>query len=218
MSDDNRDTGSGRQADGAGAPEARETASSQDSASGPGAHEALMLSLQNAQAKADEYWNELLRARAELSNLQRRAERDVSNAHKYGLERFAGELLPVLDSLEMGLTAAGEGGADPGKLREGMALTLKLLVSATEKYGITPIDPRGERFNPELHQAMATQAAPGVEPNTIVAVYQKGWLLNDRLLRPAMVVVAAAAPLAGQATEGAFSGTGTNGGQFDEKA
>ncbi len=214
MSDDNSDAWPGRQAGGVGAPDTRETsASQQGNATAPAAHEALLLSLQDAQAKADEYWNELLRARAELSNLQRRAERDVSSAHKYGLERFAGELLPVLDSLEMGLNAAGEGGnTDPGKLREGMALTLKLLVTATEKYGITPIDPRGERFNPELHQAMATQAVPGVEPNTIVTVYQKGWLLNDRLLRPAMVVVAAAAP------EGAMSGTGPNGGEIDEIA
>lgn len=162
-------------------------------ADAPESHETLLLDLQDARAKADEHWNELLRARAELSNLQRRAERDVSNAHKYGLERFAGELLPVLDSLELGLNAVNEGASpDPEKLREGMDLTLKLLRSAAGKYGIHPVDPVGEKFDPERHQAMATQPAPGVEPNTVVTVYQKGWMLNDRLLRPAMVVVAAA--------------------------
>lgn len=172
--------------------------------------DALLLSLQDAQAKADEYWNELLRTRAELANLQRRAERDVSNAHKYGLERFATELLPVLDSLELGLNAAsGDGAADPEKLREGMALTLKLLETVTGKFGITSIDPRGERFNPELHQAMAMQPVAGAEPNTVVNVYQKGFMLNDRLIRPAMVVVAAGAP----AGEGAASS-----GRIDEMA
>lgn len=190
----------------------------QDADSAAESHEALRLGLQDAQAKADEYWNELLRARAELTNLQRRAERDLGNAHKYGLERFAGELLPVLDSLELGLNAASEGGIpDPEKLREGMDLTLKLLLSAVGKHGITPIDPRGERFNPELHQAMASQPVPGVEPNTVVTVYQKGWRLNDRLLRPAMVVVAAVAPAAA-GEEGAPAGIAEGRGRVDEMA
>lgn len=164
--------------------------------------EALLLSLQDAQAKADEYWNELLRTRAELSNLQRRAERDVSNAHKYALERFASELLPVIDSLELGLNAASDGGTpDSEKLREGMELTLKLLLTATAKFGITPVDPRGEKFNPERHQAMSMQPAEGVEPNTVLTVYQKGWLLNERLIRPAMVVVAGPAENPGAAPD-----------------
>ncbi len=171
--------------------------------------ESLLLSLQDARAKADEHWNELLRARAELSNYQRRAERDIANAHKYALERFAGELLPVLDSLELGLNAAGNGGnPDPAKLREGMELTLKLLLSAVEKHGITPIEALGEKFNPELHQAMATQPVADAEPNTVVTVYQKGWRLSDRLLRPAMVVVAAA--------DGGAAGEGP--GKVDETA
>jgi molecular chaperone GrpE len=155
--------------------------------------EELLLTLQDAKAKADEHWNQLLRARAELSNLQRRAERELENAHKYGLERFAAELLPVIDGLEMGLNAAGDGDkVDPVKLREGMALTLKILVSALEKFGIRKVDPAREKFNPALHQAMAVQPSPEVEPNTVLAVYQKGYVLNDRLLRPAMVVVSAA--------------------------
>lgn len=153
----------------------------------------LLLSLQDAQAKADDYWNQLLRARAEMSNLQRRAERDLENAHKYGLEKFAAELLPVVDGLEMGLSAAMDADKiDPVKLREGMELTLKLLRASLEKFGVRAVDPAGEKFNPALHQAMAVQPAPGAEPNTVLAVYQKGYLLNDRLIRPAMVVVSAA--------------------------
>lgn len=154
--------------------------------------EELLLSLQDAQAKADEYWNQLLRARADLSNLQRRAERDIENAHKYGLEKFATELLPVVDGLEMGLNAAAADQVDPVKLREGMELTLKILIAGLEKFGIHEIDPAGEKFDPALHQAMAVQPSPDAEPNTVLAVYQKGYLLNDRLIRPAMVVVSAA--------------------------
>lgn len=154
----------------------------------------LLLSLQDAQAKADEYWNQLLRARAEMSNLQRRAERELESAHKYSLEKFAAELLPVIDSLEMGLNAAGDAGqTDPVKLREGMELTLKILAAGLEKFGVRAVNPAGEKFNPALHQAMAVQPAPGAEPNTVLDVYQKGYLLNDRLIRPAMVVVSPAA-------------------------
>ncbi|MGE0371484.1 MAG: nucleotide exchange factor GrpE [Gammaproteobacteria bacterium] len=153
----------------------------------------LLLSLQDAQAKADDYWNQLLRLRAEMANQQRRAERELENAHKYGLEKFAAELLPVIDGLEMGLNASTAGeGVDPVKLREGMELTLKILTATLNKFGLRALDPAGERFNPELHQAMTVQPAPGAEPNTVLTVYQKGYLLNDRLIRPAMVVVSAA--------------------------
>jgi molecular chaperone GrpE len=157
----------------------------------PQSHEALLLSLQDAQAKADEHWNQLLLARADMSNMQRRAERELENAHKYGLERFVRELLPVKDSLEMGLQATEGEETDPAKVREGVEMTLKLLAGAVEKFGVTEINPVGEAFNPDFHQAMTTQ--PGgddVEPNTVLTVFQKGYLLNDRLIRPAMVVVA----------------------------
>lgn len=165
--------------------------------SGPGTDNAqggadeLLLSLQDAQAKADDYWNQLLRVRAEMANVQRRAERELENAHKYGLEKFAAELLPVIDGLEMGLGAAAGDTVDPVKLREGMELTLKILTAAVNKFGLRAVDPMGEKFNPELHQAMSVQPAPGAEPNTVLTVYQKGYLLNDRLIRPAMVVVSA---------------------------
>jgi len=151
--------------------------------------EQLLLTLQNAQSKADQYWNQLLSARAEVENSRRRSERDVENAHKYALERFVRELLPVKDSLELGLGAAVTESPELAKLREGMELTLKMLGTALEKFGVTEINPQGERFNPDLHQAMAMQDIPGAEPNTVLTVYQKGYLLNERLIRPAMVVV-----------------------------
>jgi len=158
-----------------------------------GAHEQLsreqlLLTLEDAKAKADQHWNQLLLARAETENVRRRAERDVEGAHKYALERFVNELLPVKDSLELGLAAAsGEG--DLAKIREGMELTLKMLSSALEKFGVKTLDPKGEKFNPALHQAMAMQEVRDAEPNIVLTVYQKGYLLNDRLIRPAMVVV-----------------------------
>jgi len=164
-------------------------------------HEELLLTLQDARAKADEYWNQLLRAQAELDNFQRRSRRELENAHKFALEKIVRELLPVIDSLELGLAAAqGQDAADASSLREGMELTLKMLLSATEKFGVKVVDPLGEVFNPELHQAMTTQPTTEAAPNTVLSVYQKGYLLNDRLIRPAMVVVAAAGKPAGQAS------------------
>jgi len=134
----------------------------------------------------------LLLARAELDNTRRRNEREVENAHKYALEKFVRELLPVKDSLELGLAAAAGEGSELEKLREGMELTLKMLTAAMEKFGVTEVDPKGEKFDPERHQAMAMQESPTAEPNSVLTVYQKGYLLNDRLIRPAMVVVAGA--------------------------
>jgi len=142
-----------------------------------------------AEAKASENWDQMLRAKAEMENLRRRTERDLENAHKYALDRVVQELLPVIDSLELGLAAASGEGANPEKLREGTELTLKMLLAALEKFGIQPVNPEGERFNPEFHQAMTTQPASHVEPNTVLNVFQKGYLLNDRLIRPALVVV-----------------------------
>jgi molecular chaperone GrpE len=152
-------------------------------------HEQLLLTLQDAQAKADQYWNQLLLARAEVDNSRRRSERDVENAHKYALEKFVRELLPVKDSLELGLAATVGEGSGFEKLREGMELTLKMLGAALEKFGVSEVNPKGGKFNPERHQAMAKQESATAEPNTVLTVYQKGYLLNERLIRPAMVVV-----------------------------
>lgn len=150
--------------------------------------EELQLQLEEARAKAEQHWDLLLRAQAELENTRRRAEREVENAHKYAIERFAQELLPVRDSLELGLAAA-DATANVEKLREGTELTLKMLTGVMEKFGIKVVDPVGEPFNPERHQAVTMQ--PSEQPaNTVIAVMQKGYTLNDRLIRPAMVVVA----------------------------
>lgn len=146
--------------------------------------------LQQAEAKAQENWDKLLRVQAEMENVRRRAERDVESAHKYALEKFAAAMLPVKDSLEMGTAAAQNADIDVTKLREGTELTLKMLDDALSKFGIKVVDPVDQPFNPEFHQAMTMVPAPDKAPNTVVAVMQKGYTLNDRLLRPAMVVVA----------------------------
>jgi len=151
--------------------------------------EELALMLEEARNKAAENWEQVMRVQAELENSRRRAQRDVENAHKYALEKFALELLPVKDSLEMGLAAATGEDANIEKLREGTELTLKMLGNAMEKFGIKEVNPEGQPFNPELHQAMTMQESEQHEPNTVTAVMQKGYLLNDRLIRPAMVVV-----------------------------
>ncbi|MGB0713175.1 MAG: nucleotide exchange factor GrpE [Gammaproteobacteria bacterium] len=143
-----------------------------------------------AEAKASEHWDAFVRAQAEMENLRRRAQRDVENAHKYAVEKFTKELLAVKDSLEMGLNAASEGeDPDMGKLIEGTELTLKMLAQAFEKHGVTEVYPLGEKFDPELHEAMAMQPSAEHEPNTVITVIQKGYTLNDRLVRPAMVMV-----------------------------
>jgi len=148
--------------------------------------------LAKASQQAQENWDKFVRAQAELENLKRRADKDVQDARKFGLERFAKELLPVADSLELGLSVETSDNPEVEKLREGMELTLKQLLSTLEKFQITPVDAEGEKFNPEQHQAMAMQPTDQAEPNTVIKVYQKGYLLNGRLLRPAMVVVAQA--------------------------
>jgi molecular chaperone GrpE len=155
-------------------------------------HTELTALLEDARGKADEHWDQVVRLQAEMDNLRKRSERDLANAHKFALERFANELLPVKDSLEMGLAAFDAEGADPDKLREGMVLTLQMLSTAMNKAAIQEIDPQGERFDPDFHQAMSMQERDDVEPNTVVTVVQKGYTLNERLIRPAMVIVSKA--------------------------
>ena len=122
--------------------------------------------------------------------MRRRVERDLRNAHKFALERFVSELLPVKDSLELGLSASTEKGASVESIAEGAELTLRMLEQAMEKFGITAVDPAGEPFNPEFHQAMTMQQSDTAESGTVLTVVQKGYLLNERLVRPAMVIVA----------------------------
>jgi molecular chaperone GrpE len=142
-----------------------------------------------AEARAQENWDRYLRAAAETENVRKRAARDVENARRYALENFARELLAVKDSLEMGLQAAEN--ADAAALLEGKAATLKLLTSTLERFGIEAVDPLGAPFDPEYHEAMTLQPSADAEPGTVLTVIQKGYVLNGRLLRPAMVVVSA---------------------------
>ena len=148
----------------------------------------LRVELDQALAAAEKHKDEALRALAELDNVRKRAERDVEAAHKFGMERFINELLPVKDSMDLGFDAANSAD-DVEALREGMALTLKMFDGALEKGGVKVIDPTGEEFDPEFHQAMMMEESVEAEPGKILRVMQKGYSLNERLVRPAMVVV-----------------------------
>lgn len=141
------------------------------------------------QAKADENWDKYLRTAAELENVRKRAARDVEKAHKFAVERFATDILAVCDSLEMALATEGDVSVD--SMREGNEATLKLLGSILARFSVEELDPHGEPFDPSVHEAMTMQPSTEVEPGTVVTVFQKGYALNGRLLRPARVVVAA---------------------------
>jgi molecular chaperone GrpE len=151
--------------------------------------DSLEAQLEDAQAKASENWENYLRAKAEMDNLRRRNSKDVENAHKYGIEKFVTELLPVLDSMGMGMVIED---ASVESQREGMKLTMNMLEKMMEKLGIEEIDPLNEKFDADKHQAMTMQPNADVEPNTVIAVMQKGYALNNRLIRPAMVMVSKA--------------------------
>ncbi|MCS4286230.1 molecular chaperone GrpE [Pseudomonas sp. BIGb0278] len=138
-----------------------------------------------------------LRAVADLQNVRRRAEQDVEKAHKFALEKFASDLLPVIDSLERGLELSSADDETIKPMRDGIELTLKMFSDTLKRYNLEAIDPHGEPFNAEHHQAMAMQESAEVEPNSVLKVFQKGYMLNGRLLRPAMVVVSKA-PAAAQ--------------------
>lgn len=144
--------------------------------------------LEAAEAKASENWERYLRAAAEVENVRKRAARDVENAHKFALERFGKELLSVRDTLEMGLAAADNASVE--SLLEGSTATLKLLEKTMQNFGIEVVNPEGEPFDPEFHEAISVQPSDDVEPGSVAIVVQKGYSLNGRLLRPAMVVVA----------------------------
>ncbi|MAA75059.1 MAG: nucleotide exchange factor GrpE [Salinisphaeraceae bacterium] len=148
--------------------------------------------LDAAREQVSQFKDQFVRARAELENVRKRAERDVESARKFALEKFAAELLGVRDSLELGLQAADEQAGDFDKLREGVDMTRKQLVKCMEQFGVEVIEAEGETFNPEMHEAMSMQPTDEHPPNTVVSVLQKGYSLNGRVLRPAMVVVSKA--------------------------
>ena len=142
-----------------------------------------------------------MRAQAEAQNAKRRAEQEVEKARKYALERFVGELLPVVDNLERALESASGDEEVVKPIAEGVELTLKSFQNALHKYNVEAVDPQGEPFDPQLHQAMSQVENPDVEPNTVIAVMQKGYTLNGRLVRPAMVMVSKQAEGAGSVDE-----------------
>ena len=146
--------------------------------------------LLKAQATIKEYWDQVMRMRAEIENNRKRAERDVENAHKYALKGFVENLLPVIDSMEMGQAAAISDNATLESIREGSELTMNMFAQVLERSGLQVIDPLGEKFDPERHQAISMLEIKDAESNSVIEVMQKGFLLNDRLIRPAMVVVA----------------------------
>lgn len=148
----------------------------------------LAKQLAECQSKAQENWDLALRARAELDNAQKRATRDVEHAHKYALEGFAKSLLPVVDSLERGLEAAGQDDATQA-MREGIELTLKMLLDTLKKFNIEPINPVEQTFDPAQHEALTTAPSDTVPAQIVLSVVQKGYSLQGRLLRPAQVVV-----------------------------
>ncbi len=154
--------------------------------------EELQKQLTAAEKKVEENWDKAVRTQAEMENLKKRMQKDLENAHKYALEKFAKELLSVIDSLELGLQAATGDSPEVIKFREGSELTIKQFEAVFAKFNIEAINPLGQPFNPEVHQAMTMQPSSDVAPNTVLNVFQKGYMLNGRLLRPAMVVVAKA--------------------------
>lgn len=153
-------------------------------------YEEVQQQLNEAEKKANDYWERILRMQADVDNIKRRAERDVESAHRFGLEKFALELLPIVDSLELCLTSVPDGMKSPAKpVLEGVDLTLKLFYNVLGKFNIKQINPVGQAFNPELEQAISMQVDPSHPAGTVLSVMQKGYTLNDRLLRPALVVV-----------------------------
>lgn len=154
--------------------------------------EELRTQLEQLGAELESAREQHLRAVAELENVRRRAARDVENAHKYGVERFAAEILTVKDAMEMGLQSVAETESESASA-DGFRATLKLLDQCLAKFGISQVDPQGEPFDPQYHEAMSAQPSAAHEPGTVLMVVQKGYRIHDRLLRPARVIVSRAA-------------------------
>ncbi len=154
------------------------------------ADEPLEEQLEKAQATIKDYWDQMMRLRAEIENNRKRAERDIENAHKYALKNFVENLLPIVDSMEMGQVASSADNATLESIREGSEMTMSMFIQVLQKNGLETVDPMGEKFDPEKHQAISMIEVEDAESGNVVEVMQKGFLLNDRLIRPAMVVVA----------------------------
>lgn len=150
----------------------------------------LSAALQQAEEEIAGLKDQVLRAAADVQNARRRAEQDVEKAHKFGLEKFVGEMLPIVDSLERAMEACAAEDEATQALKAGVEMTQQMFITALEKFNVEQVNPEGEPFKPELHQAMSMVEAPDAAPNTVVGVMQKGYCLNGRLIRPAMVMVA----------------------------
>ena len=148
----------------------------------------LQQQLSDAQAKVSEYWDQIVRAQAEMENIKRRASRDVENARKYSIEKFANDLIPVMDSLEQGMDSITDD-TDIATIKEGMKLTIGLLAKTLDAQGMVQVNPKGERFNPEYHEAMTMVPSDEIPADHVMDVFQKGYQLNGRVIRPARVVV-----------------------------
>lgn len=149
--------------------------------------------VEELQQKLATLGEQLLREQAEMQNVRRRAQRDVESAHKYALEKFASELLSVVDNLERAIDAIDADDESQKAVAEGLELTLKTFIDVLAKYNVEPVEPEGQPFDADLHQAVSTVPNNEVEPNTVINVFQKGYTLNGRLMRPAMVVVSTSA-------------------------
>lgn len=167
-------------------------AQTQDQAADAVSGEDLVTRVQVLEEQLAAAQDQSLRVAADLQNVRRRAEQDVEKAHKFALEKFAADLLPIVDSLERGLDLSNPDDENIRPMREGIELTLKMFNDTLKRYSLEAIDPHGQPFNAEHHQAMAMQESADVEPNSVLKVFQKGYQLNGRLLRPAMVVVSKA--------------------------
>lgn len=143
-----------------------------------------------AEQKEHENWEKVVRITAELDNVRRRAQRDIEQAHRYGLEKLISSLLPVIDSLEQAIQLVDKDGHSA--MFEGLQLTMKLFLDTLSKQGVTQLDPTGEVFNPQEHEVMSMIDSPGVAPNSVLTVFQKGYRLADRIIRPARVIIAKA--------------------------
>ncbi|TDJ26856.1 MAG: nucleotide exchange factor GrpE [Gammaproteobacteria bacterium] len=150
----------------------------------------IELELQQAQEKNEDYWDQIMRLKADIENNRKRSDRDIENAHKYALRNFIEALLPIVDSMEMGQVAAHAEKASLESIREGVDLIMNMFVQVLENQGLVKFDPKGETFDPDQHQAISMVEDKKAKSNTIISVVQKGFILNDRLVRPAMVVVA----------------------------
>lgn len=168
-----------------------ENANAEPSAAAPEV-EALQARVSELEEQLAAAQDQALRNAAEMQNVRRRAEQDVEKAHKFALEKFAGDLLGVVDSMERGLELTPAEDETSKAVREGLELTHKLLLDSLKRHQLEQLDPLGEPFNPEHHQAMAMEESATMEPGSVLKVFQKGYLLSGRLLRPAMVVVSKA--------------------------